>query len=418
MIFFRVTQNINIKTTDGTMVNYFKFKVPSNLENETVYITTYSDFNDLKEIFARVDEKVYFARNLKEANVKAVSSFPIELGIPSIDEYEKREKSSELEFFDIQKVNIFKQLKNIQKNEISLAIIGGMGTTISEIISSCTALRILHTKLKEIYKNIKFDIFINASNNSFYTRDKQIYQTQNYINNVFPLSITSKKLCEYDCYIDNSLDIGNYIDASLNNIDKWLLKFGIDYKKIDDTEKYNQLDIPNYKVSSTLSNKIEEARIKGKLLLFHPYSANIKKSIPQSIAVELLRELLLSADDYMIISTLQIDTKIKEDNFIDLSKESKNLYDFIYIVSCMDKIITADTSTYYISDAFLIPTIVIFTQDDFEKKIKYYKYIKPIFIKDESKNLSNFIYENDNLIFYKFESWKKLKMKEIIKLLD
>ena len=44
MIFFRVTQNINIKTTDGTMVNYFKFKVPSNLENETVYITTYNDF--------------------------------------------------------------------------------------------------------------------------------------------------------------------------------------------------------------------------------------------------------------------------------------------------------------------------------------------------------------------------------------
>ena len=35
MIFFRVTQNINIKTTDGTLVNYFKFKDPSNLENET-----------------------------------------------------------------------------------------------------------------------------------------------------------------------------------------------------------------------------------------------------------------------------------------------------------------------------------------------------------------------------------------------
>ena len=31
MIFFRVTQNINIKTTDGTLVNYFKLKVPSGL---------------------------------------------------------------------------------------------------------------------------------------------------------------------------------------------------------------------------------------------------------------------------------------------------------------------------------------------------------------------------------------------------
>lgn len=418
MILFRVTQNINIKTTDGTMVNYFKFKVPSNLENETVYITTYDDFQDLKEIFAKVNKDIYFAKVLNEKNVRAVSSFPIELGIPNIYEYDKREKSKELEFLNIEKVDILKQLKNIDKDEISFAIIGGVGSSISDIISSCTALRILHKKLNEIYKNIKFDIFINASNNSFYTREKQIYQTQDYINNIFPLSLTSKKLCEYDYFFDNSLDIGIYLDKQLNNVDKCLLKFGIDYEKIDDNEKYNQLDISNYQVSSTLLKKIAESRVKGKLLLFHPYSANIHKSIPQSVAIDLLRELLYKADDYMIISTLQIDLKIKEDNFVDLSKESKNLNDFIYIISQMDKIITTDTSTYHISDVFMIPTIVIFANNDFKRKTKYYKYVKSIFIKDESKNLSNFIFENDNLTFYKFESWKKLKIKQIIKLLD
>jgi hypothetical protein len=418
MIFFRVTQNINIKTTDGAIVNYFKFKVPSNLENETVYITTYDDFQDLKEIFAKVNKDIYFAKVLNEKNVRAVSSFPIELGIPNIYEYDKREKSKELKFLNIEKVDIFKQLKNIDKDEISFAIIGGVGSSISDIISSCTALRILHKKLKEIYKNIKFDIFINASNNSFYTREKQIYQTQDYINNIFPLSLTSKKLCEYDYFFDNSLDIGIYLDKQLNNVDKCLLKFGIDYEKINDNEKYNQLDISNYQVSSALLKKIAEARVKGKLLLFHPYSANIYKSIPQSVAIDLLHELLFKADDYMIISTLQIDLKIKDDNFVDLSKESKNLNDFIYIISQMDKIITTDTSTYHISDVFMIPTIVIFTKNDFERKTKYYKYVKSIFIKDESKNLSNFIFENDNLTFYKFESWKKLKIKQIIKLLD
>lgn len=65
MIFFRVTQNINIKTTDGTMVNYFKFKLPSNIENETVYITTYDDFLDIKEIFSKVDKDKYLAKVLK-----------------------------------------------------------------------------------------------------------------------------------------------------------------------------------------------------------------------------------------------------------------------------------------------------------------------------------------------------------------
>lgn len=417
MIFFRVTQNINIKTTDGTMVNYFKFKEPSNLENETLYISTYDDFKDLREIFSRVDKDKYFAKVFNEEKIRALENFPIELGITNIDEYNSRENST-ITYQDIKKVDIYKQLKNIQKDEITVAIIGGVGLSISQTISSCTALRILHKKLKQIYKNIKFDIYLNASNNSYYTREKQIYQTQEYINNILPLSVTVKKLCEYDYFIDNSLSI-NFLGLDfLNYVDAWLFKFGIDYEKIVDDEKYNQINLSNYQASDGLKNKLIDLKSKGRLLLFHPYSANINKSIPQTIAVDILKELLLKADDYMIISTLLIDSKIKDDRFFDLTKESKNLNDFMYIISSMDKIITADTSTYHISDAFMIPTITIFTDSDYLKKIKYYKYIKPILIKDKSKNLSKFVYENDSLTINKFESWNKLKVNRIIKLLD
>lgn len=417
MIFFRVTQNINIKTTDGTMVNYFKFKEPSNLENETLYISTYDDFKDLREIFSRVDKDKYFAKVFNEEKIRALENFPIELGMTNIDEYNSRENST-ITYQYIKKVDIYKQLKNIQKDEITVAIIGGVGLSISQTISSCTALRILHKKLKQIYKNIKFDIYLNASNNSYYTREKQIYQTQEYINNILPLSVTVKKLCEYDYFIDNSLSI-NFLGLDfLNYVDAWLFKFGIDYEKIVDDEKYNQINLSNYQASDGLKNKLIDLKSKGRLLLFHPYSANINKSIPQTIAVDILKELLLKADDYMIISTLLIDSKIKDDRFVDLTKESKNLNDFMYIISSMDKIITADTSTYHISDAFMIPTITIFTDSDYLKKIKYYKYIKPILIKDKSKNLSKFVYENDSLTINKFESWNKLKVNRIIKLLD
>lgn len=279
-------------------------------------------------------------------------------------------------------------------------------------------MRILYKKLKEIYKNIKFDIYLNASNNSFYTREKQIYQTQEYISNIFPLSLTVKKLCEYDYFIDNSLSIDSLGLDFLNYVDAWLFRFAIDYKKIPDNEKYNQINLSNYKVQDSLKNKIIEAKRKGKLLLFHPYSANINKSIPQTIAIDILKELLLKAEDYMIVSTLLIDAKIKDDRFIDLSKESKNLNDFIYIISFMDKIITADTSTYHISDAFMIPTVVLFTDKNYLEKIKYFKYTKPILVEDKSKNLSKFVYENDSLTINKFESWNKLKVNRIIKLLD
>jgi hypothetical protein len=418
MIFFRVTQNINIKTTDGTLVNYFKLKAPSNMENSTIYITTYDDFLDLKEIFSKVDKDKYFARALNENRIRALEDFPIELGIINIDEYNYRENFKQIFFQDIKKVDIYKQLTTKKKDEVSIAIIGRVGRSISEMISSCTALRILHKKLKEIYKNIKFDIYLNASNNSFYSRDKQVYETQDFINNIFPLSITSKKLCEYDYFIDNSLSIDFLGLDSLNYVDAWLFKFGIDYKKISDNEKYNELNISKYKAQDSLKNRLKELKLKGKLLLFHPYSANINKSIPQNIAIELLKSLLLKAEDYFIVSTLLIDNKIKDDRFIDLTKESKNINDFMYIISSMDKIITADTSTFHISDAFMIPTVVIFTQDDYLKKIKYFKSIKPIFIEDKSKNLSKFIYDNDSLTINKFESWNKLKVNKIIKLLE
>ena len=418
MIFFRVSQDINVKATDGTLINYFKLKEPSAMENETIYITTYDDYNDLKEIFSKVDKEKYFPRVLNENRVRTLENFPIELGILNISEYDNRENLNKTTFQNIEKVDIYKQLRKSAKNEISIVIIGGVGRSIGETISSCTALRILHKKLKEVYKNIKMDIYLNASNNSFYTREKQIYQTQEYINNILPLSITSKKLCEYDYFIDNSLSI-NFLGLDfLNYVDAWLFKFGIDYEKIADNEKYNQLNLSNYKVQDSLKNKLIDLKSKGKLLLFHPYSANINKSIPQTIAVDILKELLLKADDYMIISTLLIDSKIKDDRFVDLTKESKNLNDFMYIISSMDKIITADTSTYHISDAFMIPTITIFTDNNYLKKIKYYKYIKPILIKDKSKNLSKFVYENDSLTINKFESWNKLKVNRIIKLLD
>lgn len=189
MIFFRVSQNINIKITDGTLVIYLKFKAPVSLENETVYMTTREDFNDLKDIFQKVDKDKYLVKPLNEENIRKNPNFPIELGILNEFEYERDNEN----FFELKVTDIYKQLKNIDKEEVSIAIIGGVGKSISQIISSCAALRILYKKLKEIYKNIKFDIFINASNNSYYSRDKDIYKTQDYINNIFPLSINSKK---------------------------------------------------------------------------------------------------------------------------------------------------------------------------------------------------------------------------------
>ncbi|RBQ29725.1 hypothetical protein [Aliarcobacter vitoriensis] len=416
MIFFRVTNNINIKITDGTVIKYNRFKAPVGVENETVYITTYDDFLDFKDILAKVDKNKYIAKTINENSVKENPRFPVELGILNIQEFENRTKFDNIDFFDIKEQNLFHQLKSFHKNSIRIAVIGSLGNSISDMISSMAALRIFYNKLSEIYSNVKLDIYIKASNNSYYKRDKDIYSTQEYINEILPLSIDSKKICEYDYYVDNSVDISKILN--LNIVDSWLLKFGIDYRKVSDLEKFSTLKIDNFELTKGLSNKLLEAKKRGKLLLYHPYSATINKSIPQTFAIDILKSLIEKLDDYTIVTTLNVDPKIKNDNLLDLSNFSKTIEDFIFIVSSMDKIITANTSALHISDTFMIPTVCIITSEEYETILKYYKYVKPLFVKNSSKNLSKFIYENDLLTINKFDEWKKLKVDKIINLLE
>jgi len=401
MVIFRVTENINIKTTDGTLVKYFKLKNPSNLFNETVYITTYEDFQDLKKVFTNVGTK-YKARVIDEIKIRYLSQFPKELGITNINEYsitqnldyKYKESNSKLTdekelktlYLNEEKADLDKQLDNCLKQDISLVVLGNLGTTISDMICACTALRILHQKLNKKYKSVKIDIYLNASENKYFSRDKMIFANQTFINKVSALSIDVKEFCSYDYFIDASSVINRSFYKELTHIDAWLYKFGIDYTQILEEQKYNVINILSYKPKKKLEEKIENLKVKGKTLLFHPYSANITKSIPKEIAVKLLKEIILKMSDYTVVSVLKLDSKFDDDRYVDLSAYSQSFLDFAYIVSNMNSVITVNTSTYHIADAFFIPSVVILTNSNLNEKIQSYSFSKVVYVEDKSKN--------------------------------
>ena len=64
----------------------------------------------------------------------------------------------------------------------------------------------------------------------------------------------------------------------------------------------------------------------------------------------------------------------------------------LFILSLMDRIITTDTATFHISDTFMIPTVVTFTNKLYED-IKYFKYTKPIFIKINQKFIKIYLWK-------------------------
>lgn len=433
MVIFRTSENINIKTTDGTLVKYSKLKNPSNLFNETIYITTYEDFEAIKRVFSSVGVK-YKARVVDEMKIRYLSEFPKELGVLNLNEYSitqnldlKYKKLKYIEEFDDEfnslylseeRADLKKQLIGISKEEISLIILGNPGDSISQMICACTALRILYEKLTNTFKSVKIDIYLNASENKYYSRDKMIFANQTFINKVSPLSIDIKEFSSYDFFIDLSSVSKRSYYKKLNTTDAWLYKFGIDYTKISEYEKYNTINIDSYKPKGDLVSKIENIKLRGKVLLFHPYSANVTKSIPKEIAISLLKDLILKMPEYTIVSVLKLENKFDDDRYIDLSPYSKNFLDFSYIVSNMSKIVTVNTSTYHIADAFFIPTVVIFTESNLNENSKSYPLSKAVYVKDKSKNFSQFIFPSESLILYKFKGWSNLKSSKIIKLLE
>lgn len=430
MIYYSVSTNINIKTTDGTLVKYLKSAVQND---DHIYCTTYNDYLDLKKVFSKVG-KNYQAKTLFEHRLTNKSDFPRELGISNKDEYKLIKKSEftlrnqdfilpsfEEEIIKLslneKKVNLEEQIKKQNKLDIKVALVGGLGKSISEIISNSTALKIFYKKLKQKFTTVILDVYIEASENKYYSRDKELILMQSCVNSVKALGLSLKKLKDYDYYVDTSMLNRRSFYKELCFVDAFLHKLGIDYKKIAASEKNNSLDVFEKKASNKLESLIKEIKTKGDILLYHPYSASMGKSIPKEHSIACLQKLIKKANNYTVVSTLKIED-IKDDRYVDLSLYSKSIFDFIYIISNSSKIITVDTSTQHIADAFFVPTVVLFTKEESMKNIKYYSLTKAYEVKDKSKDFSNFIFSHDDLIMGKYDSWKEFDILKVIKLLD
>ncbi|NLO16742.1 MAG: glycosyltransferase family 9 protein [Arcobacter butzleri] len=329
----------------------------------------------------------------------------------SVESFNKDELYKNSDFVDIKT-----QLK-VNKKDINIAIIGGVGRDIGEMINGLNALRILYKVLQKKYKNIKIDLLLESAQNQYYKRDKEFLEKDSTINQVLPLCIKLNKFMEYDYYIDNSLIYETTFYKELNYIDAYLYKFGIDSTKTDQHLKYNYYDMSFYQVPQELKNELDKIKKQSKIVLFHPFTPKADRSIPKDIANSFLKE-LISISDYSIVSALKID-KIENDKFFDLSRYSKSLFDFIYIISQADYIITADTSTYHISDMFLIPTVSIFSDEELaQKRLKYYQSTKAYILKEEKRNLSLLRFDNELLTINKYSKYKSLKAKKVLKLLN
>ena len=103
----------------------------------------------------------------------------------------------------------------------------------------------------------------------------------------------------------------------------------------------------------------------------------------------MLKELISKLDNYTIITTLNIDSKIKEFKPFRFIKESKK-YRRLYVYNLFNGS-NNHCGYFYLSYKwiFLWYLQLRYLLIKIWKKIKYYNYVKPIYVKDRSK-----IYQN------------------------
>jgi len=83
-----------------------------------------------------------------------------------------------------------------------------------------------------------------------------------------------------------------------------------------------------------------------------------------------------------VVSCVPLDFKHKR--FYNLNRMSRNLDEFSAIISKCDAIMSVDTSTYHIADAFDIPTVVFFSTIPPEYRVKYYPFVDGILLEEPS----------------------------------
>jgi len=420
MIFFTLSQSITIKLADGTVIKYNEEKNQNEISSVNVYCASFDELQSIKNFLKK--RKKNKIKIIQEDLVKAYKSFPRELGIKNKEYNLLDSKNLLLKFSEDKSFFLNETFQNLsaelasKKEGIKVLLFSGLGRNIGEMISAFPALKILSFYLNKKYKVLRFDACLEASDNTFYFRDKQILSTQNYINDIFPMACSMKKILEYDFYFDmGSLDKLAFY-KSLGFVDTYLHKFGFDYKKIPDKFKQNEINIASYKPENRLKELLEKEKKHSKLLLFHPFSADGARSMSQAGASVLLKKLLKQNLDFKIFTILNIGT-FKDKEVLNLEKFSKSAFDFFYLISQADAIVCVDTATYHIAEGFLIPSLVFFTDKDYEKRIKYYNFTEPYYLKPSLKNFARTNYDDGTFSLAKLDMWNNIKIKKILNFL-
>jgi ADP-heptose:LPS heptosyltransferase len=200
---------------------------------------------------------------------------------------------------------------------------------------------------------------------------------------IFMMPNRHQRLLDHDMFIDFGSLLLRENFGNQPMIDFFFEALSIDSESVPLERKRIKYKLPeNSELNKKLDQVFNVIKSQGKpILLFHHKSTSPIRQMSDERARQCVRN-ILDNSDYFVISACGLE--LSDKRFMDLQSYSKGIDGFASIISRVNSIITVDTSTYHMADAFNIPTVVLFTSIEPEYRIKYYPYVRGIMLEEKS----------------------------------
>lgn len=266
------------------------------------------------------------------------------------------------------------------KKEVKIAMLNAMSNAIGDHLIGMQAFDYWQEQVRGILKDSEVSITLFQLNPMRLAPITKQWHPK--FQQIFMLPNRHQKLLEHDVFVDLGSLLLRENFGNQPMIDFFFEALSIDPKIVPPERKRIKYKLPE---GNELSKKLDQVfnviKSQGRpILLFHHKSTSPIRQMSDERARQYVRN-IIDNSDYFVISACGLE--LSDKRFMDLQSYSQGIDGFASIISRVNSIITIDTSTYHIADAFDIPTVVLFTSIEPEYRIKYYPYVNGIMLEEK-----------------------------------
>lgn len=358
-----VSQSVALRI-EGRVTTLMSSDAWGNQDLDALYIVTPRLRQRLKQALREVPG-VRLTDQLDVCQFLTRQDAPIELGMPFLGCEKTGSKQAKSHLLREQLADLI--LSRCRGRHLKVALINFFGSAYGDSLVGASTFTHVLGLCKALGLEPQFEV-LSASN-----KTDEIAAGTSWVCGCRRLPITARDFCEYDAFFDFSGLQQRVGFDTLPLIDFYLSSLGFAADNIPAQGKRIQCTIGSSEWRS-VSSVLFKRQLRRPLLLVTLRASNDLRSVPASLERQFVEQIATEWQGTVI--TVSGYGNLGAPNHIDLTEDIVGVARFISLVGQVDGLVTVDTLSYHVADAFSVPSVVLFTTIDPKLRVSYYPLAK------------------------------------------